>query len=136
MSNNQKLQQALRSLNPLQYAAVTSDAESLQIVAGPGSGKTKVLTCRVSYLIFEKNINPCDIIVVTFTKKAATELQERLIALIGSSRAAQLQIGTFHSICISILRRNARLVDMKPNFKVIDDRKRYVFLFSFGNYDT
>lgn len=83
-----------------------------------------VLTCRVSYLISEKNINPSDIIVVTFTKKAATELQERLSLLIGSSKTNLLQIGTFHSICISILRRNARIVDMEPSFKVVDNRKR------------
>lgn len=84
-----------------------------------------MLVCRVSYLILEKNIRPDDIIVVTFTKKAANELKERLRSIIGIQLTHLIQIGTFHSICSCILRLNARKVNMEPNFKIIEERKRY-----------
>ncbi|KAI8048251.1 P-loop containing nucleoside triphosphate hydrolase protein [Thamnidium elegans] len=123
MNNSKNLHDALRSLNCIQRDAVLSTAKSLQIVAGPGSGKTKVLVCRVSYLILEKKILPFDIIVVTFTKKAANELKERLKTVIGPQLTQLIQIGTFHSICCSILRLNARDINMEPNFKIIEERK-------------
>ncbi|KAI9246993.1 P-loop containing nucleoside triphosphate hydrolase protein [Helicostylum pulchrum] len=122
--NNKNLHDSLRSLNCVQRDAVLSTAKSLQIVAGPGSGKTKVLVNRVSYLILEKKISPFDIIVVTFTKKAANELKERLKTVIGPQMTHLIQIGTFHSICCSILRLNAREIGMEPNFKILEERKR------------
>lgn len=84
-----------------------------------------MLVCRVSYLIIEKNVPAFDIIVVTFTKKAAQELKERLRLIIGNQLANLVQIGTFHSICCSALRLNARAVNMQPNFKIVDEKTRY-----------
>ncbi|KAI8065345.1 P-loop containing nucleoside triphosphate hydrolase protein [Gilbertella persicaria] len=110
----------LESLNETQKQSVLSNATTLQILAGPGSGKTRVLTARVAYFILEKNIKPGHTIVVTFTNKAANEMKERLKLLIGKKNTEYLLIGTFHTLCARILRRFAKIVDLEPNFTIAD----------------
>lgn len=84
----------LRILSAAQYGAVTAPPdEPLQILAGPGSGKTRVLVARVAWLILEHDMNPRDLVVVTFTNKAANEMRQRLHALIGQQRTSQLVLG-------------------------------------------
>ncbi|OSX59010.1 hypothetical protein POSPLADRAFT_1151629 [Postia placenta MAD-698-R-SB12] len=92
----------------------------LQILAGPGSGKTKVLTARIANLISEHNIPPYAICAVTFTNKAASEMRERLTKLIGKAQTSQIKMGTFHALCATFLRRYPRLVGVEGNFTVCD----------------
>ena len=90
-----KAQQYLSVLNKEQYEAAVHQGSPLLILAGAGSGKTRVITTKIAYLIGEKNVNPYSILAVTFTKKAAGEMQERAVAL--EERAKYAQIRTFHS---------------------------------------
>ncbi|KAF8656236.1 hypothetical protein AX16_002672 [Volvariella volvacea WC 439] len=92
----------------------------LQILAGPGSGKTKVLTSRIAYLILAHGIPPNAICAVTFTNKAATEMRERLTKLIGHEQTSALRMGTFHSLCAMFLRKHAKAVGLRPNFTICD----------------
>ncbi|KAI7903351.1 P-loop containing nucleoside triphosphate hydrolase protein [Cokeromyces recurvatus] len=115
-----RFQKFLDTLNETQRKSVLSDAKTLQILAGPGSGKTRVLTSRVAYFVVERGIYPGHIIVVTFTNKAANEMKERLNYLIGEKKTSQLLIGTFHAICARILRRYASVVDLDHNFTIAD----------------
>ncbi|KAI9478113.1 MAG: P-loop containing nucleoside triphosphate hydrolase protein [Benjaminiella poitrasii] len=119
-TEKERFQQILSTLNEIQRKSVLSDATTLQILAGPGSGKTRVLTCRVAYYVVEKGFYPGHIIVVTFTNKAANEMKERLNFLIGEKKADQLLIGTFHAICSRILRRYASIVNLDHNFTIAD----------------
>ncbi|TKY87092.1 hypothetical protein EX895_003769 [Sporisorium graminicola] len=119
----------LQSLSASQYAAAThSPTSCLQILAGPGSGKTRVLTSRVAWLILDpaNQLKPEDILVVTFTNKAANEMKMRLVKLIGKERVDNLVIGTFHSVCARYLRKYGRLISLPNNFTIIDsdDAKR------------
>ncbi|KAG2195912.1 hypothetical protein INT47_002685 [Mucor saturninus] len=121
MSNEkEKFQTALESLNPTQRDSVLSDADSLQILAGPGSGKTRVLTYRVAYLVIEKGIEPNQIIVVTFTNKAANEMKTRLFKLIGVNKTNRLLIGTFHAICSKLLHHYGQYAGIDPSFSICD----------------
>ncbi len=117
-------------LNPQQIKAVTTVGGPVLIVAGPGSGKTKVLTHRVAFLIKEKEINPENILAVTFTNKAAGEMRERVVKLLetGSYRRTCPCIGTFHSICSKILRQEINRLGYKKNFVIYDedDQKRLI----------
>lgn len=85
-----------------------------------------MLTCRVAYLVIEKGIPPKNIVVVTFTNKAANEMRERLVKLLGEMRTKQLLIGTFHKICCRLLRRHAQVVNLQPDFTIADNNTRFV----------
>ncbi len=100
------LQQLLHNLNPEQRAAVEAAEGPLLILAGAGSGKTRVITHRIAWLIQEKNIAPDAILAVTFTNKAASEMAERVNRLLGHASLAKPLISTFHSLCVRILRRD------------------------------
>ena len=110
----------LNSLNNQQKLAVTSTEGPLQVLAGAGSGKTKVLTTRIAHLIKEKKCFGQQILCVTFTNKAANEMRERVLKLVNSKSVAFPWLGTFHSICNKMLRRNAEAVGLKSNFTIID----------------
>ena len=110
-------------LNPQQKEAVEHTEGPLLIFAGAGSGKTRVITNRIAYLISDKNTKPENILAVTFTKKAAGEMQERVKSILkdlGLSDSKQPIIGTFHSIGAMILRQNSKYFDMTPNFSIYD----------------
>jgi DNA helicase-2/ATP-dependent DNA helicase PcrA len=110
----------LSELNPSQRKAVEALDGPVLILAGPGSGKTRVLTYRISYLVRECKIEPYNIIAVTFTNKAAREMRGRLERLIGAQQLERLTLGTFHAICARILRREAPTVGIPPNFVIYD----------------
>ena len=111
----------MEGLNPRQYEAVTYGDGPLLVLAGAGSGKTRVLTYRIAYLIRERGISPRNILAVTFTNKAAGEMRERIGRLLGGS-GAEMAIGTFHSICAAILRRHIDRLGYSSNFVIYDDR--------------
>jgi len=109
----------LKGLNPAQREAVETIEGPLLILAGPGSGKTRVITQRIAYLVKQWRINPRRIMAVTFTNKAAREMKERLYRLLGRS-VDQLTVGTFHAISASILRREGKAVGIDPKFVIYD----------------
>ena len=109
----------LDKLNEQQKAAVVHEGSPLLILAGAGSGKTRVITTKIAYLISEKNIDPWSILSVTFTKKAANEMRERAVAL--EPRAAESQIRTFHSFGSWFLRKYAEHAGLAASFTVYDD---------------
>ncbi|HBG65552.1 MAG TPA: AAA family ATPase, partial [Treponema sp.] len=109
----------LSVLNPSQLAAVKHDGASLLILAGAGSGKTRVITTKIAYLIAEKHVDPYAILAVTFTKKAANEMRERAVAL--EPRAEYAQLRTFHSWGAYFLRAHAELAGISKSFTVYDD---------------
>ena len=110
----------LNSLNNQQKLAVTTLDGPLQVLAGAGSGKTKVLTTRIAYLLEQKKCFGQQILCVTFTNKAANEMRERVLQLVNSRSVAFPWLGTFHSICNKMLRKNAEAINLKPNFSIID----------------
>ncbi|MBI5642040.1 MAG: UvrD-helicase domain-containing protein [Deltaproteobacteria bacterium] len=110
----------IKSLNPLQKEAVTFGDGPLLILAGAGSGKTKVLTARIAYLVLYMGILPENILAVTFTNKAAGEMRERLKQLIGRD-AQSLWLGTFHSLGLKLLRKEMKIGGSTPNLTVYDD---------------
>lgn len=116
---SERAQEYLSVLNPEQYEAVVHEGSPLLILAGAGSGKTRVITTKIAYLIGEKNVNPHSILAVTFTKKAANEMHERAVAL--EPRASDAQIRTFHSFGAWFLRVYAEEAGVDPNFTVYDD---------------
>ena len=110
----------LKNLNDAQKKAVLSLEGPLLIVAGAGSGKTKVLTSRIAHIIKTKNAFPNQILAVTFTNKAAKEMHSRVSKILGSSAVGLSWLGTFHSICAKLLRKHASAVNLKSNFTIID----------------
>ena len=110
----------LQGLNNAQRTAVTSEAEVLQVLAPPGSGKTKTLTSRVAHLVRERHFKPWNIIVCTFTVKAAREMQERIRGFVGEELERKLRVGTFHKISLLYLRRYGKLIGIADNFGVAD----------------
>ncbi len=107
------------SLNPEQKKAVLHDKGPLLILAGAGSGKTRVLTHRIAYLIEERGVNPWNILAITFTNKAAREMRERVDRIIGTG-SEDVWVSTFHSTCVRILRRYADLIGYTRSFTIYD----------------
>jgi DNA helicase-2/ATP-dependent DNA helicase PcrA len=110
----------LNKLNPGQKNAVTANDGPVLVVAGPGSGKTRVLTQRIAYLIANQGVRPWQILAVTFTNKAAKEMGERVKALLNEQAIEGMMLGTFHSICARILRREAENLPLESNFVIFD----------------
>ena len=110
-------------LDEYQQNAVQNENKQLLIIAGPGSGKTTVLTRRIAYLINEKNINPENCLAITFTRRAAQEMRERLNKLL-SSGAEKLNIHTFHSLCFSILKENYETAGLAKDFTVMSEQEK------------
>jgi DNA helicase II / ATP-dependent DNA helicase PcrA len=110
----------LKSLNPTQQEAVRHTEGPLLIVAGAGSGKTRVLIHRIAYLIKEKNVSPLSILAVTFTNKAANEMKYRLKKILGAYHK-NMWVGTFHSVCGRILRKHIQVLGWNPNFIIFDE---------------
>jgi DNA helicase II / ATP-dependent DNA helicase PcrA len=114
----------LTELNPIQQKAVAQTDGPTLVLAGAGSGKTRVLTFKVTYLISEKHIPGENILVVTFTNKAAGEMKERILALLNNSPQSKTHtpvMGTFHSICAKLLRKEGFLIGLKPGFSIYDE---------------
>ncbi len=109
----------LNGLNPQQQNAVKATDGPLLIMAGAGSGKTRVLTHRIAYLMVEKGVNPYNILAITFTNKAAREMRERIQNMMGGA-ADQIWISTFHSMCVRILRRDIDRIGFNRNFTILD----------------
>ena len=113
------MEEQLKELNDKQYEAVINTDGPCLIIAGAGSGKTKVLTYKIAYLIGEKNVKPWNILAITFTNKAANEMKQRSEALIGDN-VKDMWIGTFHSICVKILRRYIQTIGYDSSFVIFD----------------
>lgn len=107
------------TLNDKQKEAVFHTEGPLLILAGAGSGKTRVLTHRIAYLIEEKGVNPWNILAITFTNKAAAEMRERVDNLVGFG-SESIWVSTFHSMCVRILRRHIALLGYDTNFTIYD----------------
>src|ERR1700712_1361274 len=121
----------LDGLNPQQRAAVVHAGGPLLIVAGAGSGKTRVLTHRIGYLLGERGARPGEILALTFPNKAAGEMRERVARLVGP-QARAMWVSTFHSMCVRILRAEARTLDLKTSFSIYDsdDSRRLLTMVS------
>ena len=118
MSRNQ-VDPLIDGLNPQQAAAVVHSGTPLLVVAGAGSGKTRVLTRRIAYLMSRRNVRPFEILAITFTNKAAGEMKERVAALVGPI-AKSMWVSTFHSACVRILRQEAHRLGYSNNFTIYD----------------
>ncbi|MEP6852426.1 MAG: DNA helicase PcrA [bacterium] len=119
----------LAELNPQQRAAVVHSGSPLLIVAGAGSGKTRVLTHRIGYLMAERDVRPGEILAITFTNKAAGEMRDRVAALVGPPARA-MWVSTFHSMCVRILRAEGKALDLRSSFSIYDadDSRRLMTL--------
>ena len=118
-SGDRDADQMLEGLNPEQRAAVTHLDGPLLILAGAGSGKTRVITYRIAYMMKKHNVAPSSILAITFTNKAANEMRQRIEGLVGD-RSKYIWCGTFHSIFARLLRRHAELMGYSQNFSIID----------------
>ncbi len=110
----------LNGLNPQQLKAITAPDGPILVLAGPGSGKTRVLTHRIAYLVAHQDVYPWRVMAVTFTNKAAREMRERLEQLLGKSQAGKLTLGTFHATCARILRREAANLGVSRDYVIFD----------------
>ncbi|KJY57036.1 DNA helicase PcrA [Lactobacillus melliventris] len=117
----------LKGLNPEQKKAVQITEGPLLVVAGAGSGKTSVLTRRIAYLVAEKGIAPWNILAITFTNKAATEMKEREYKLLGQ-QADGIWMSTFHALCVRILRRDAEKIGYSGNFSIADSAEQLTLI--------
>ena len=113
------MEEMLKGLNDKQYEAVINTEGPCLVIAGAGSGKTKVLTNKIAYLIGEKNVLPWNILAITFTNKAANEMKERIEGLVGEV-AKDMWVGTFHSICVRILRKFIDRIGFESSFIIFD----------------
>lgn len=118
----------LENLNPQQRQAVTARPGPVLVLAGPGSGKTRVLTQRIAYLIAYEGVRPWQMLAVTFTNKAAREMESRVRTMVGDLATEGLWLGTFHAICARILRREAEHLPFDSNYVILDtdDQERVV----------
>ena len=121
------MNELLNQLNDMQRAAAEKVDGPLLVLAGAGSGKTRVLTYRIAHMVYEKNIAPWNILAITFTNKAAAEMARRVETLVGGA-ARDMWVRTFHSTCVRILRRNIDKIGYDRNFNIIDsdDQKSLV----------
>jgi DNA helicase-2/ATP-dependent DNA helicase PcrA len=110
----------LANLNPEQIKAVQHEAGPVLVLAGAGSGKTKALTQRIAYLHLERKVALDRILAITFTNKAAAEMKERVLHLLGGKSSGQLQVSTFHSFCARLLRREAGKLGFAESFSILD----------------
>ncbi len=110
----------LNGMNPEQAEAVQTTEGPLLIMAGAGSGKTRVLTHRIAYLVLEKQVYPSNILAITFTNKAAREMRNRIDGLLGHGTGQRMWASTFHSMCVRILRRDIDKLGMSKNFSILD----------------
>ncbi len=115
------ISELLGELNNQQRQAVTAPPGQTLVLAGPGSGKTRVLTFRAAYLVLARGVRPFHILAVTFTNKAAREMGSRLERLLGADDARSLWLGTFHAMCARILRREVSSLPIQENFVIFDD---------------
>ena len=117
----------LEGLNPQQRAAVVHEGSPVLVVAGAGSGKTRVLTSRIAYLLAVRKVSPGAILAITFTNKAAGEMRERVAAIVGP-RARRMWVMTFHSACVRILREQHAKLGFSSTFSIYDqsDSQRLV----------
>ena len=113
-------EQLLDGLNPPQRAAVLHEGAPVLVVAGAGSGKTRVLTRRIAYLVAERRAHPASILAITFTNKAAAEMRGRVMDLVGN-RAKLMWVSTFHSACVRILRSEIGRFNLARTFSIYDD---------------
>ena len=113
------MEEKLKELNDKQYEAVINTEGPCLVIAGAGSGKTKVLTYKIAYLMNEKNVLPWNILAITFTNKAANEMKERIEAIVGEA-VKDMWIGTFHSICVRILRKFIDRIGFDSSFIIFD----------------
>jgi DNA helicase II / ATP-dependent DNA helicase PcrA len=114
-----RAEQLLDGLNPQQRQAVMHTGGPLLLIAGAGSGKTRVLTHRIAYLLAERGVRPGEVLAITFTNKAAGEMRERVASLVGPA-ASSMWVSTFHSACVKILRREASKVGLRSGFTIYD----------------
>lgn len=124
MSSKERL---LNGMNPKQKEAVVCTEGPLLLMAGAGSGKTRVLTHRIAYLIEEKGMNPWNILAITFTNKAAKEMKERVKDLLGRE-GEDVWVSTFHSMCVRILRRDVDHIGYSRNFTIIDSSEQLTLM--------
>ena len=110
----------LEDLSDKQKLAVTHDLKPLLIIAGPGSGKTRVMSHRIPWLVNNFDVKPYEILAVTFTNKAAKEMQNRVSSILKMEAIGLSWLGTFHSICAKLLRKHAAAVNLNSNFTIID----------------
>ena len=118
-ARERRAEEIVRRLNPEQARAVTTTEGPLLILAGAGSGKTRVLAHRIAYLVGVKDVAPWKILAVTFTNRAAAELRERIISLVGEP-GRDVQAGTFHSLCARVLRQNGEAIGIARRFVIYD----------------
>src|SRR3712207_457529 len=116
---HRRAHELLAGLNPEQAEAVTHGDGPLLVVAGAGSGKTRVLTHRIAHLISDRGVSPFEILAITFTNKAADEMKARVAALVGPV-ARRMWVSTFHSACVRILRRDAQHLGYSSSFSIYD----------------
>src|SRR6478609_2687657 len=111
----------LKGLNPEQREAVETTEGPLLVLAGAGTGKTRVLTTRLAHILATGKARPWEMLAVTFTNKAAREMRERITHIIGPEAEGLRWLGTFHSVAAQILRRHAELVGLKSSYTILDD---------------